>query len=351
MTVDLTLPPTVPAPLAPRAGHLGSNENPEPPDAHVRAVAARALGDLNRYPDRFPGRLVDRLAALHGVPASHVVTGCGAVAVAAHLVQAHARTGDEVVFPWRSFDAYPRLARTSAATAVPVPLRDGALDLAAMQAALTPRSRVVFVCNPNNPTGSAVRRAELEEFLQAVPADTLVVLDEAYRDFVDDPDVPDGVDLLARYPNVAVLRTLSKAQGLAALRIGYSLAAEHISAPTRDCAIPFSVTAVAEAAALATLDDPEPVRQQVRTLIRERSRLRAGLRSIGMPVPASQGNFLWLPFGEASEDFERHCAAHDLRVRTYPGEGVRVTIGHRSANDVVARLAAHLWTARRPARP
>jgi len=350
MTVDLSPAPAGPAPLAPRAGHLGSNENPEPPDPRVRAVAAQALRELNRYPERFPSRLVARLAALHGVPDAHVVTGCGAVAVAAHLVQAHARAGDEVLFPWRSFDAYPRLARICGATPVPVPLRDGALDLTAMHAAITPRTRVVFVCNPNNPTGSAVRRAGLEQFLQAVPADTLVVLDEAYRDFVDDPDVPDGVDLLPRYPNVAVLRTLSKAQGLAALRIGYSVAAEHISAPTRDCAIPFSVTAVAEAAALATLDDPEPVRQQVRTLTRERARLRAGLRSIGMPVPASQGNFLWLPFGEASEEFEQQCTAHGLRVRTYPGEGVRVTIGHRDANDLVSRLAAHLWTARRPAR-
>nr|MCU0264963.1 aminotransferase class I/II-fold pyridoxal phosphate-dependent enzyme [Actinomycetes bacterium] len=200
---------------------ISSNENPYPPLPSVLAAVSRAAEQANRYPDFASTDLVEALAARFTVAAEQVAVGTGSVGIAQQLVQATAGVGDEVLFAWRSFEAYPIITRIAGATPVQVPLgADEGHDLTAMRAALTDRTRLVFVCTPNNPTGTAVRRAALEAFLDAVPADALVVLDEAYREFVRDPEVPDGLDLVRGRPNVAVLRTFSKAYGLAALRVG-----------------------------------------------------------------------------------------------------------------------------------
>ncbi len=195
------------------------------------------------------------LAHRFDVPDDHVAVGTGSVGVCQQIVQAVAGHGDEVVFAWRSFEAYPIIVAISGRPGrARAPGRDERHDLDAMAAAITDRTRLVLVCNPNNPTGTAVRRAELEAFLDRVPSDTLVVIDEAYREFIRDPDIPDGLDLYRDRPNVAVLRTFSKAYGLAALRVGFAVAHEPVAAALRKTAVPFGVSTLAQHAAVASLD-------------------------------------------------------------------------------------------------
>ncbi len=215
------LPSYVPGRSIPGAIKLASNEVPFGPLPGVVEAIAAAAADTHRYPDMGCVRLRETLGERYGVDPARIVTGCGSVALAEHLVRATCRgPQDEIVYAWRSFEAYPIIAATSGATSVRVPNRaDHSHDLAAMAAAVTPNTRLVLVCNPNNPTGTVSRRAELDAFLDAVPETTLVVLDEAYREFVTDPDVPDGLAAYGDRPNLVVLRTLSKAWGLAGARV------------------------------------------------------------------------------------------------------------------------------------
>ena len=206
----------------PGAIKLASNEVPYGPLPGVVEAVTEAIAGAHRYPDMGVVALRAALADRLGVDPDRIATGCGSVALAEHLVRATCLPGDEIVYSWRSFEAYPIIAATSGATSVRVPnTAEHGHDLPAMAAAITDRTRLVLVCNPNNPTGTAIRKAELDAFLDAVPADVLVVLDEAYREFVTDPDVPDGLVTYGDRPNVVVLRTLSKAWGLAGLRVGY----------------------------------------------------------------------------------------------------------------------------------
>ncbi|WP_203717950.1 aminotransferase class I/II-fold pyridoxal phosphate-dependent enzyme, partial [Asanoa siamensis] len=193
---------------------LASNEVPYGPLPGVVEAIAEAAINTHRYPDMGVVELRDAFAAKLGVAADRVATGCGSVALAEHLVRATCLPGDEVIYSWRSFEAYPIIAATTGATSVRVPnTADHGHDLEAMSAAITDRTRLIFVCTPNNPTGTAIGRAELTRFLDSVPDDVLVVIDEAYQEFVTDPDVPDGLEAFGDRPNVAVLRTLSKAWG------------------------------------------------------------------------------------------------------------------------------------------
>ncbi|MGH3450543.1 MAG: histidinol-phosphate transaminase, partial [Haloechinothrix sp.] len=253
-----TLPAYVPGRSVPGAIKLASNEVPLGPLPSVARAIAGATTAVNRYPDMGAFGVIERLAGKLGVPTDRIAVGCGSVALCQQLIQAMCVDGDEVLFAWRSFEAYPILTQVAGARQITVPLDDTHThDLDAMLAAITPTTRVVFVCNPNNPTGTAVRRDALVTFLDAVPEDVLVVLDEAYREFVTDPEVPDGLDFVAERANVAVLRTFSKAYGLAGLRVGFVVAAEAITAAVRKVYLPFSVNALAQAAAIASLDAEE----------------------------------------------------------------------------------------------
>ncbi|MEU3609688.1 histidinol-phosphate transaminase [Streptomyces sp. NPDC035033] len=337
-----TLPRYVPGRPAPDdlVDKLSSNENPYPPlPSVVRAVEA-GLGRINRYPDPAATVLRDELAAHLGVPAAHLVLGTGSVGITQHLVAAAAGPGDEVLFGWRSFEAYPLLAWAAGATPVEVPLRGETYDLDALAAAVTERTRVVFVCNPNNPTGTAVRRAGLERFLDRVPREVLVVLDEAYREFVDDPEVPDGIDLYRGRPNVAVLRTFSKAYGLAALRVGFAVAHPRVAAALRACAVPFGVSGPAQAAAVASLRAGAELAERVAVLRAERTRVTEGLREAGFAVPGSQANFVWLRLGERTAGFADACEEAGVMVRPFGDEGVRITIGSAEANDRLLKAAS-----------
>jgi histidinol-phosphate aminotransferase len=286
-------------------------------------------------------RLVTALAERFGVPAEHIALGTGSVAVCGQIVDSVAGPGDEVVYAWRSFEAYPIWVQIAGATSVQVPLTsDERHDLDAMAAAITNRTRLVFVCNPNNPTGQVVSREELERFLDRVPSDVLVVIDEAYVEFVRDPGVPDALDLYRDRRNVAVLRTFSKAYGLAALRVGFAVAHDDVAAALRKTATPFGVSSIAEAAALASLDAEDELLARVDSIVAERERVRGALLSQGWRVEPSQANFVWLRLGEATADFAAAADEAGVTVRPFAGEGVRITVAEPEANDRVLEVAA-----------
>ncbi|WP_165984256.1 histidinol-phosphate transaminase [Streptomyces sp. YIM 98790] len=320
---------------------LSSNENPYPPLPGVLAEAVRTAESFNRYPDMFCSGLTAALAGHLGVPQSHIATGVGSVGVAQQLLQATAGPGDEVIYAWRSFEAYPILTQISGASSVQVPLTAAEEhDLDAMAAAVTARTRLIFVCNPNNPTGNLLRRAELERFLDRVPPEVLVVLDEAYREFVRDPLAADGIELYRDRPNVCVLRTFSKAYGLAGLRVGLAVAHEPVAEALRKTALPFGVTQIAQQAAIASLRAERELLHRVDALVAERRRVTDGLRAQGWTVPEPQGNFVWLRLHEATVEFAAACDAAGVVVRPFPGEGCRITVGEPEANDRFLAAAA-----------
>ncbi|MFF2951002.1 histidinol-phosphate transaminase [Kitasatospora sp. NPDC057965] len=318
---------------------LSSNENPYEPLPGVLETAVAAAGKLNRYPDMAATELTAVLAEHFGVPAEHIATGTGSVGVAQSLILATAGPGDEVVFAWRSFEAYPIITQIAGATPVPVPLTAGGdHDLDAMLAAVTERTRLIFVCNPNNPTGNVIHRAELERFLDAVPSDVLIVVDEAYIEFIRDPEVPNGIDLYRDRPNVCVLRTFSKAYGLAGMRVGFAIAHEPVAAALRKTAVPFGVTQLAQDAAVASLRAEDALMVRVDALVEERNRVVAGLRAQGWEIPDSQANFVWLELGERSAEFAAACAEAGVIVRPFP-EGVRISIGEVEGNSIFLAVA------------
>lgn len=326
---------------------ISSNENPYPPLPSVIDAIGRAAEQVNRYPDMMATALVQTLAERLGVRPEQVATGTGSVAVLAQLVAITCDPGDEVVHAWRSFEAYPIVVALAGARSVPVPLdAEARHDLPAMAAAVTDRTRLVLVCTPNNPTGPTVREGELREFLAAVPSDVVVVIDEAYLEFTTAQDVPDALAVAADHPNVVVLRTFSKAYGLAGLRVGYAVAHESVAGALRKAATPFGVTDLAQQAAIASLDAHAELEVRVKELVAERERVVEALRGQGWEVPEAQGNFLWLPLGEQAMDFAQACQARALTVRPFAGDGVRCSIGETEANDRLLEVAA-AWR-RRP---
>jgi len=335
------VPGARPAVGGPTPIKLSSNENPLPPLPGVAEAIARAATEVHRYPDMFTSELTARLAAGVGLGPAQVAVGAGSVAVLGHILQAYCEPGDEVVFAWRSFEAYPILTQLVGATPVAVPLAAGARhDLPAMASAISEQTKVVLVCSPNNPTGPAVRQGEFAEFMAAVPSHVLVVLDEAYVEFVRDPDVVEGLAALAAHPNLLLLRTFSKAYGLAGLRVGYAMGAEELIAPVRACTTPFSVSSIAQTAALASLDVEAELWERVAGIVAERSRVVAALAADGWNVPDAQGNFVWLAAGDRTVELASHLAdaGRPILARPFTGEGVRITIGTTDEND--AMLAA-----------
>ena len=340
------LPAYVPGRSVAGAIKLASNETPYPPLPYVVSRIAEAAADANRYPDTNSTAVVQALAAKYGVAAERVKVGCGSVSLCTQLVQAVADADEEVIYAWRSFEAYPIIAAVSGASSVQVPLTDGHVhDLDAMLERITGKTRLIFVCNPNNPTGTTVGRDALVRFLRAVPPDVVVALDEAYREFVTDADVPDGLTLLDEFPNVVVLRTFSKAYGLAGLRVGYAIAGDPaVATAIAQTQVPFAVTTVAQAAALASLE-PEAERelmQRVAGIVAERSRVHAALLDLGYPVPPSQANFVWLPLGDRTVEWAAGCEQRGVIVRGFAGSGVRVTVSSPEENDRFLAAAADL---------
>ena len=335
------IPAYVPGrPPAPRPGlttyKLSSNENPNDPLPGVVEAAMEAVQRMNRYPDMGCTGLYAALSERLGVPTEHLAAGTGSVAVLYHLLQAFCEAGDEVVYAWRSFEAYPIAVAVTGATSVHVPLTaDARHDLDAMAAAITERTKVVVVCTPNNPTGPAVTRRELEEFLAKVPPHVLVVVDEAYREFVRIDDPVDAVDLYRDRENVVVMRTFAKAYGLAGFRVGYAVASAPVAAAIRACALPFGVSSVAQAAAVASLEREAELLERVDGIVAERERVVAALRDQGFDVPDAQGNFVWLALGDRTLEFAQAAEEAGVMVRPFAGDGARVSIGEPAGNDVL----------------
>jgi histidinol-phosphate aminotransferase len=326
---------------------LSSNENPYPPLPGVLDAAVAAAGAMNRYPDMHCTELIAELAKAHGVPEAHIATGTGSVGVFQQLVQATAGPGDEVLYAWRSFEAYPIITQLAGATSVRVPLTaDERHDLPAMAAAVTDRTRLILVCTPNNPTGPIVTHEELSAFLERVPPSIAVVVDEAYVEFGRDTAAADALALYRAHPNVAVLRTFSKAYGLAGLRVGFAIASEPLARALRKAAVPFGVSVVAQAAAIASLRVPDLLAERVDAVVAERGRVVDALRAQGWAVPDTQANFVWLRLGADTPAFALACEEAGVQVRPYGEEGARVTIGEPAANDAFLGVAER-WSTRR----
>ncbi|MGL5867123.1 MAG: histidinol-phosphate transaminase [Dermatophilaceae bacterium] len=349
------LPSYTPGRPAPARGgatayKISSNENPYPPLPSVLEALRDAASSMNRYPDMGVAALTSALAARHGVPVARVSTGPGSVGVLDQLITATCDAGDEVVFAWRSFEAYPILTTLAGAVPVPVPLTpNDRHDLPAMAAAVTPRTRLVLVCTPNNPTGTTVGSGELEAFLDAVPDDVLVVIDEAYVEFVTAADAPDALAVHRSRPNVAVLRTFSKAYGLAGLRVGYAVAHEPVVAALRAAALPFGVSSLAQVAALAALEAEDELAVRVKGLVAERERVVAALRAQGWSLPDQQANFVWFGAGSRTGEFAACCEAAGLTVRAYESDGARATVAEREANDRLVEVAGEFRSRMTPA--
>ncbi|WP_294499525.1 histidinol-phosphate transaminase [uncultured Rothia sp.] len=324
---------------------LSSNENPLGPVPAVARVLA-GFDAVHRYPDPLSTALRTALAEQLGVDAEDIVTGAGSLGALNQIIKTFAGVEadggqNEVIYAWRSFEAYPILVGIMGARSVQVPnLPNGAHDLDAMAAAVTDRTRLILVCTPNNPTGPAVTESQIRSFLAKVPATVPVVIDEAYFEFCAVSSIPEGeepplngLDIYRDYPNVIILRTFSKAQGLAGLRVGYSISHPQITRHLRVAATPFAVSALAERAAVASIEHQDAVMERVKHIVAERERVTARLRELGYEFPSTYANFVWLPLGERTGEFVDLMNRNALSVRAFGSEGVRVSIGEVEAND------------------
>ena len=344
------VPAYVPGKAVPGALKIASNEMSQPPLPSVVKAISQTISDPttspNRYPDMGAVDLRIKLGDHLGLPMEQVAVGCGSSALCLQLVQATCADGDEVVFPWRSFEAYPILARVAGATPVPVPLdAQGRNDLSAMAAAITDRTRLVFVCNPNNPTGTTVTREAFAEFMAQVPGDVVVALDEAYIELVDEATraaTPLADELLDTYPNLVGLRTFSKVYGLAGLRVGYMFGPEKLVEAVNKVAIPFSVNTLAQIAALTSLDAQEELAARIaevraqRVAVTEAINAATGRETV---LPNSQANFIWIGEDRIADlsslddvsvatttDLGDFLAQRNILIRCFAGEGARITI-------------------------
>lgn len=322
---------------------LSSNELPFEPLASVQEAIATHTDQVNRYPDMVGAHLCADIAAHVGVAESQVVISCGSVQMIEKVLAASSTPSSNVVVSELSFEAYPIAITSSSATRVAVPaLADGGHDLDAMAAAVNDDTSAILVCSPNNPTGHAISHTDLVAFLDKV-GDKLVILDEAYIDFVTSDDPIRSLELLETYPGLVILRTFSKAFGLAGLRVGYAIASEENARVLRAVATPFGVSTIAQAAAAASLGEYASVKERVSWVISERERVKEALAGL-VEIPDSQANFVW--FAGYGPDFADHCAREGIIVRALPA-GVRVTVAEKEGNDrLIAALTS--WVTSTP---
>jgi histidinol-phosphate aminotransferase len=316
---------------------LSSNELPFPPLPEV--VEVLSTGQWNRYPDATASTLRQKLSDLLGFPTEWFLVGAGSVALLQQFIQAAAGPGDEVMYSWRSFEAYPGLVTVSGAASVKVPNRsDHGHDIDAMIAAITPRTRVVMVCSPNNPTSTVVTTDEFERLMAAVPSTCLVILDEAYREFVDHAEAVRGEEHVEKYPNLVLTRTFSKAYGLAGLRVGYAIGRPELLAPAQSAGIPLAVSAPAQLAAEVSLEQMPEINRRVAEISERVSRVREELTQWGGTIPLPYGNFVWIPAGEHTETVSQWLEDEGIVARAFAGEGIRVSIAEAEAVDALLRI-------------
>jgi histidinol-phosphate aminotransferase len=327
---------------------LYANENPFPPlPGVIEATAAAIASQMNRYPDIANTEMTYALSRRLGVPAEQLAFGTGSVAVLYHLLQATCEPGDEVVYAWRSFQAYPIAIALPGAIPVSVALGRGAVhDLDAMRRAVTPATKAIMLCTPNNPTGPALQHQPVIDFIDSLPDHIMIVLDEAYVEFVSDPEGLRGLEAMLARPNVVVLRTFSKAYGLAGFRVGYCVADADLARAVRAVSLPFGVSIAAQAAVIASLEAEGELLDRVAELVKARDALASGLRDLGFDIPDAQGNFVWLPAGSDAKAYQARFAEAGLMVLAYASggnwDGLRITVGEPAANERIVQVAATL---------
>jgi histidinol-phosphate aminotransferase len=311
---------------------LASNEGPFGPFPAAEEAMARAVSDLNRYPDGGAYRLHEALAARHAVNPAAICVGAGADGCIDMLSQAILGPGDEVVCGWPSFPSYLIYASKQGATPVPVPLRDHRYDLTALLAAITPRTKLVYICHPNNPTGTMNTADELDAYFDAVPEHVLTVVDQAYFEYIDRPDYPDAVERYLQHGRrVVVLRTFSKIYGLAGLRIGYAVGSETVCAALAKVRRPFDLTSPAQAAALASIDGAEEIERRRQVNTTGLALLDAVVREHGFKPVESVGNFVYVETGSDANILFDQLLHQGVIVRPLAGFGsttaIRVSVG------------------------
>lgn len=331
-------PPVVPEGVT--SYKLSSNENPYPPLPSVREAIAEAAAHVNRYPGMDMYELRSAVAKRWGVSEDQVVPGGGSSGVLNQIVSATVEAGEEVVYAWRSFEMYPVLVGLAGGRSVQIPLRaNGTHDLDAMARAITDNTSLVFLCSPNNPTGPVIGHDEAVAFMEKLPADVLVAVDEAYIEFNRDESALNSAEMFARFPNVVVCRTFSKAYGLAGLRVGYGIAWPQVAEVLNKTRLPFTVTDVAQTAAVASLQAEDELIERVDQVVAERERVEAALAEAGWELEPSQANFVWFPAGRHTAELAQAFDAAGLSVRPFADEGVRVTIDVPEANDLMVEVA------------
>jgi histidinol-phosphate aminotransferase len=332
-----------------RVVKLASNEGPYGPFPAALEALERAAPELNRYPDGGAYRLRAALAERHDVAFEEVAIGSGADGVIDTVSQAILDPGDEVVLGWPSFPSYAIYAMKAGARPVHVPLRDLAYDLDGLLAAVTPQTKVVYVCHPNNPTGTTTSRAELDAYFERVPDHLLTVLDQAYFEYIDDPDYPDGVaEYFKAGRRVLVVRTFSKIFGLAGLRVGYGVGPAELVTALGKTRRAFDITTPAQEAALASMDAADELERRRRLNAEGRADLERVLRAHGLDPAPSVGNFLFAPLGEDALPFFEALLREGVIVRPLAGFGapdaIRVTAGlpeeHAFLDEALGRVTA-----------
>ncbi|BCK59213.1 aminotransferase class I/II-fold pyridoxal phosphate-dependent enzyme [Nocardia wallacei] len=313
---------------------LSLSENPFPPLPSVLDAIQHTLSRANRYPEFLPHRLPRLIAEQLGVRTDQVVVGSGATGVALQIMQTLTRRGAEMVFATPTFDGYPILADMAGLTPVAIPLdARGRQNLAALGRAVGPRTGLVTVCRPHNPTGTVASASELKAFLFGIPRDVPVILDEAYVEFLGAADILDAAELVSRYPNLLVLRTFSKAYGLAGMRIGYAFGHPDLVRRVRRLQLPFGVPETAVAAVSASFAARMELGERVLRITTERELLRTALRRNGIRVPRSRANFLYLP----GADIAARLARAGIAAKTFPDGSARIAVGDRAADAAVRR--------------
>jgi histidinol-phosphate aminotransferase len=329
---------------------LASNEAPFGPLESVRAVIAEATAHVNRYPDAKAQPLRAAIAERTGMPVERVTVGAGSSGLLWQLGEAYLDPGDELLIPWPSFEAYPIIAQLMDAMTVRAPLHGQCVDVDALLQRLTPRTKLIVVADPNNPTGTALPGADLERLAEGTAGRAILVIDEAYLEFRTRADATDALALVRRFDHVLALRSFSKAYGLAGLRVGFAVGPKAVIDYLDRVAVPFSVSSLGQAAALASLAAEAELRVRVANVLAERSRVVDGLAALGWDVPDPQANFVLLPAGERTTGLAQRLEQAGIITREFPHSGVRVTIGDRAENDrFLACLAADTPT--RPPTP
>jgi histidinol-phosphate aminotransferase len=323
---------------------LASNENPFGCSPKAKEAIEREMNQLSVYPDGAAVALTNALAKHHGVGADQIILGAGSDEVILMLARAYLLPGDETIMADLTFSQYKHNAQVENAVIIEVPMKEGTHDLPAMLARVTNKTKIIWVCNPNNPTGTIVTKDELVGFLDKVPSNVMVVLDEAYCEYIEDPSYPDGLELLPKYPNLVLLRTFSKIYGLASLRVGYGIARAEVIRGVNPIRPPFNTSRIGQAAAAAALEDHAFIESCRESNKQGLKYLNAAFAEMGLsPFPA-YGNFIMVDVKRSGYDVYNALLRRGIIVRAgYGYSYIRITVGSQEQNEkVIAALKAVL---------